>query len=54
MADELRDILRAAAHEDAEPQMPLGTRISSRFKGLGLTEDIPEIREPVRFVRFEE
>jgi hypothetical protein len=51
----MRDRPGAAAQEDAEAEMPLGTRISSRFKGLGLTEEIPEIRNsPVRPISFDE
>jgi plasmid stability protein len=50
MEEEVRDILRGAAdQEDAAPALPLGTRISRRFAGLGLVEDFPELRgQPAR------
>lgn len=45
MEEEVRDILRAAAaQDDAPPLARLGTRISRRFAGLGLTQDLPELR----------
>ena len=45
MEEEVRDILRAAAaQDDAPPTCRLGTRISQRFGGLGLTQDLPELR----------
>ncbi|MEO9191912.1 MAG: plasmid stabilization protein [Acetobacteraceae bacterium] len=45
MEEEVRDILRvAAAQDDAPPSSGLGTRISQRFAGLGLTQDLPELR----------
>lgn len=42
--EEVRCILRRAALEDEAPQAPLGSRIAARFAGLGLKEDIPELR----------
>ena len=47
MEEEVRDILRAAAAAmDDQPQPePLGTRIVRRFAGLGLGEDLPELRD---------
>jgi plasmid stability protein len=52
MEEEVRDILRSAAKEDG-PSEGLGTAIAKRFKGIGLTEDIPELRgftiEPPNF-----
>ena len=57
MEEEVRDILRAAAvasANDEPPDLgPLGTKIIRMFEGIGLTEDIPEIREPVRFIEFD-
>jgi plasmid stability protein len=56
MAEELREILRAAAaQEDAPASYGLGTRISARFAGLGLTGDLPRLdwRAP-RAIDFEE
>lgn len=45
MEEEVRDILRAAADQDvASASVPLGTRISKRFAGLGLTSELPELR----------
>ena len=42
---EVREILRAAAFgDDATPSAPVGTRMAQRFMGLGLTEEIPELR----------
>jgi plasmid stability protein len=53
MEEEVRDILRNAAKEEAGPSEGLGTEIARRFKGIGLTEDIPELRgftiEPPKF-----
>ena len=46
MEEEVRDILRiaAAASDDQPPAEPLGARIARRFAGLGLREDLPELR----------
>ncbi len=46
MEEEAREILRAAvARDDEAPEpAPLGTRIRRRFAGLGLAEDVPELR----------
>ena len=46
MEEEVRDILRvaAAALDDQPRAEPLGTRIARRFAGLGLCEDVPELR----------
>ncbi len=53
MEEEVREILRNAAKEEAGPSEGLGTEIARRFKGIGLTEDIPELRgftiEPPKF-----
>lgn len=45
MEEEVRDILRNAAKDESESSEGLGTAIAKRFKGIGLTEDIPELRE---------
>jgi plasmid stability protein len=51
--EEVRDILRNAV-KDEGTQAPLGSRLAARFAGLGLTEDIPELRgEPARPADFE-
>jgi plasmid stability protein len=44
MEEEVREILRDAAKEDSSVRKGLGTRIASRFKGIGLkeSEEIPE------------
>ena len=48
LEEEVREILRvAAAQEDAPLSDGLGTRIARRFAGLGLTEDVPELRGQV-------
>jgi len=43
--EEVRRILRhAVAHDGEETVRPLGTRLASRFAGIGLEDDIPELR----------
>jgi plasmid stability protein len=44
MEEEVREILRSAAHEPEKPETGLGTEIAALFKGKGLTRDIPELR----------
>ena len=44
MEAEVRDILRAAVSETAEVAQPLGSRISRRFKNIGLDQPIEELR----------
>ena len=46
LEEEVREILRTAAaqQDDASPPEGLGTRIARRFAGLGLAEDMPELR----------
>jgi plasmid stability protein len=44
MEDEVRHILRTAVQERPEPAQKLGTRIAQRFRGSGLTSDLPEFR----------
>ena len=44
MEEEVRDILRDAAKEEASPTPGLGTEIASLFKKVGLDADIPELR----------
>jgi plasmid stability protein len=54
MEDEVRDILRDAVKNEGKSAVGLGTRIANRFKGIGLDEDIPEIRgQLARPVDFE-
>jgi plasmid stability protein len=52
--EEVREILRNAVREEERAPARLGSRIASRFKGVGLEEDIVELRgEPVRPAQFE-
>jgi antitoxin FitA len=44
MEDEVRHILRTAVQRHREPAQKLGTRISRRFRGAGLSGDLPELR----------
>jgi antitoxin FitA len=44
MEEEVRDILRDAVKNDSRRASGLGTRIANRFKGIGLDQDIPELR----------
>jgi antitoxin FitA len=54
MEEEARDILRdALKHEERSPE-GLGTRLSRRFHGIGIKQDIPELREPVEATVFDE
>jgi antitoxin FitA len=51
----VREILRNAVRNVDDPPGRLGSRIASRFKGVGLTEDIPELRgQPVQPAQFNE
>jgi plasmid stability protein len=42
--EEVREILRHAVRGDDRPRAGLGSRLAARFAGLGLEEDIPELR----------
>jgi antitoxin FitA len=42
--EEVRDILRNAVTEEDGARAPLGSRLASRFAGMGLEHDIPELR----------
>ena len=42
--EEVREILRNAVRAEGGTQGPLGSRLAARFAGLGLTQDIPELR----------
>jgi plasmid stability protein len=44
MEAEVREILRSAVAEIAEPSEPLGTRIATRFKKIGFDEPVEELR----------
>ena len=43
--EEVRDILRNAVKSERRGPVRLGSRMAARFKGIGLTEDIPELRD---------
>jgi plasmid stability protein len=52
--EEVREILRNAVREEGGARAPLGSRLASRFAGIGLTEGIPELRgEEARPAEFE-
>ena len=55
MEEEVRAILRAAVAQGDQPEKRLGTRIAARFAGLGLDQEIPELKgrmpEPATFDR---
>jgi plasmid stability protein len=42
--EEVREILRNAVREESAARAPLGSRLAARFAGVGLREDIPELR----------
>jgi hypothetical protein len=49
----VRDILRNAVKDQARPTKPLGKRLRALFAGIGLDEDIPELRgQPPRPADF--
>jgi plasmid stability protein len=52
-AEEVREILRNAVKSEGAPPVGLGTRLAARFRGIGLDEEIPELRgypaEPADF-----
>jgi antitoxin FitA len=55
MEEEVRHILRDVAREDHSGARKLGTRIAARFRGAGLTDELPEFHgeapRPARFDR---
>jgi plasmid stability protein len=54
MEEEVRHILRNAAKEENKPVARLGSRIAARFKSVGLTTDLPELRgQPARSADFD-
>lgn len=42
--EEVRDILRCAVRHEGAPARPLGTRLKARFAGIGLLQDVAELR----------
>ena len=52
--EEVREILRNSVRDEQSEPTLLGSRIAARFARVGLTEDIPELRnQPVRPADFE-
>ncbi len=52
--EEVREILRNAVREVDEPPAKLGSRIAARFSGVGLKQEVAELRgHPVRPAQFE-
>jgi len=51
--EEVREILRNAVRAANQPRASLGSRLAARFAGIGLTDDIPELRGyPARAADF--
>ncbi len=51
--EEVREILRNAVRGEVRAPARLGSRLAARFSGLGLTQDIPELRgQPARPARL--
>lgn len=52
--EEVREILRSAVRGVDEPPAKLGSRIAARFSGVGLREEIGELRgQPVQPAQFD-
>ena len=52
---EVREILRNAVKDEGAARRPLGTRLRERFAGIGLDDDLPELRgEIAQPARLEE
>jgi len=52
--EEVREILRNAVRDEGGTRAPLGSRLAARFARVGLTEDIPELRDqPAQPADFE-
>lgn len=55
MEEEVRDILRNAVRAEGSIAAPLGSRLRARFDGIGLDDDITEMRgEAARPATFDE
>jgi len=53
--EEVREILRAAVGPGGRPEPSLGSAIADRFRGLGLAEEIAELRgHPARGADLDE
>ncbi|HXH40405.1 MAG TPA: Arc family DNA-binding protein [Thermoanaerobaculia bacterium] len=52
--EEVREILRNAVKGDGGTPVGLGTRLAARFRGIGIDEEIPELRGyPVIPIEFD-
>jgi len=55
MEEEVRDILRSAAHEEEKvPEYGLGTEIAKIFAKHGLQKPIPKLRIEIKPPKFDE
>ena len=55
MEEEVREILRHAAHEAEKPSVGLGTEIAALVRGTGLKFEVKEFRgHPVKPATFDE
>ena len=53
--EEVREILRDAVRPGGQPETNLGSRIADRFRGLGLAEEITELKgHPAHGADFDE
>ena len=53
--EEVREILRNAVKDEGTQRKPLGSRLQERFAGIGLEDDLPELRgEVAQPATFEE
>jgi plasmid stability protein len=53
--EEVREILRDAVKSERDNRPGLGTRLAARFRGIGLKEEIPELRGyPVQPADFDD
>jgi plasmid stability protein len=53
--EEVRDILRNAVKDEGLQRKPLGSRLRDRFAGIGLKDELPEVRgEIAQPATFEE
>ncbi len=50
MEAEVREILRSVTAGKSRPAARLGSRIAARFRGTGLTVELPELRGPMNLV----
>ncbi len=52
--EEVREILRNAVREESGAKESLGSRLRARFAGIGLEDEVAELRgEPARPATFE-